>query len=83
MRIITKHQPGSLADVLSIFKANEINLTKIQSMPLIGRPYEYAFNIDITWKIYDVYQTALEELKEITEEIKIHGEYEKGKIPKI
>jgi len=83
MRIITKHHPGSLADVLSIFKAHEINLTKIQSMPLVGQPYQYAFNIDVVWNLYDAYQMALGEIQAITEEIKIHGEYEKGKIPKL
>lgn len=83
LRIIAKHDPGSLADILVIFKLNGINLTKIQSMPILGQPYKYAFNIDVEWNDYYNYQDALNELRNKAELIKVHGEYEKGNIPAV
>jgi len=81
LRIVTKHDPGSLSEVLVAFKENDINLTKIQSMPLIGQPYRYAFNVDVVWSNYENYQQALIEVQKSSESIKIHGEYNKGIIP--
>lgn len=81
LRIITKHDPGALADVLQIFKLNGINLTKIQSMPILGKPYQYAFNIDVVWEDYGNYKDALNALTPKAELVKVHGEYKKGNIP--
>ncbi len=81
MRIITKHGPGALADVLSEFKLNGVNLTKIQSMPILGKPYQYAFNIDVVWEDYANYKNALNALNAKTELVKVHGEYKKGNMP--
>lgn len=81
LRIITKHDPGALADVLLIFKLNGINLTKIQSMPILGKPYQYAFNIDVVWEDYENYKDAMHDLNTKAEMVKVHGEYKKGNIP--
>jgi prephenate dehydratase len=81
LRVITKHDPGSLADALVIFKLNGINLTKIQSMPILGHPYKYAFNIDVVWEDYDNYKEALHQLNKKAELITVHGEYVKGNMP--
>ena len=81
LRIVAKHDPGSLADILLIFKRNGINLTKIQSMPILGQPYKYAFNIDVEWNDYQDYQEALSALNQKAELVKVHGEYEKGNFP--
>lgn len=83
LRVITKHDPGSLADVLQIFKLHGINLTKIQSMPILGKPYQYAFNIDVVWEDYDNYKDALFALNAKVEMVKVHGEYIKGNIPAV
>lgn len=83
LRIITKHDPGSLANVLTAFKNHNINLTKIQSMPIVGEPYRYAFNIDVVWEDYGEYQKAMKEVAKSSESIKIHGEYKKGIIPTV
>lgn len=82
LRLVTKHNPGSLADVLIIFKTFDINLTKIQSIPLVGKPYQYAFNIDVEWKSYHLFLEALNLIESQTESIKILGEYKKGIMPK-
>ncbi|WP_109829802.1 prephenate dehydratase [Reichenbachiella versicolor] len=81
LRIVTKHDPGALANVLTAFKDHNINLTKIQSMPIIGEPYRYAFNIDVIWEDYAEYEQAMKEVAKSSESIKVHGEYEKGTIP--
>ncbi|UXP31617.1 prephenate dehydratase [Reichenbachiella agarivorans] len=81
LRVMTKHDPGRLSDVLVAFKEHNINLTKIQSMPVLGQPYRYAFNIDVTWEDYDEYQQSLKEIAKSSELIEIHGEYEKGLMP--
>lgn len=83
LRLITGHHPGSLADVLVVFKDFDINLTKIQSIPIVGKPYQYAFNIDVEWKSYDAFSAAVNSLKQSTELIKVLGEYKKGKLPKM
>lgn len=83
LRVITKHDPGALADVLLIFKLNGINMTKIQSMPILGKPYQYAFNIDVVWEDYDNYKDALHALSTKAELVKVHGEYKKGNIPTV
>ena len=44
------NEVGSLADALMTFKNNSINLTKIQSIPIIGKPSEYSIHIDVDWK---------------------------------
>jgi len=69
------HEPGSLANVLQIFKDEKVNLTKIQSVPIIGKPYQYAFKIDLIWENYHHYQEALKRVSEYVSDIIIHGEY--------
>jgi len=81
LRLITGHKPGSLADVLTVFKDFKINLTKIQSMPIVGEPYNYAFNLDLVWEAYEDYKKALIEINSISSEVKILGEYTKGMMP--
>ena len=43
------HFHGALAKVLNTFAEHEINLTKIQSLPIIGKPNEYSFHVDVEW----------------------------------
>lgn len=71
------HHPGSLAKVLNIFHEQNLNLTKIQSMPVIGKPYEYTFHVDLTWEKYEDYQNALKAMTAFAKDIIILGEYEK------
>jgi prephenate dehydratase len=73
------HQIGSLSKILSIFSFHEINLTKIQSMPIIGKDWEYQFFIDVEINDYDRYQHALTAIAPFTTDLHILGEYYKGK----
>jgi prephenate dehydratase len=74
------HDPGALANILNLFAKGRINLTKIQSVPIIGKPYEYNFHLDFEWKDYDNYLNVMKNVREITENLEILGEYKKGKI---
>ncbi|HXA00408.1 MAG TPA: hypothetical protein VNW99_00365, partial [Cytophagaceae bacterium] len=56
---------------------NRINLTKIQSLPILGKPNEYTFYIDCEWENYDDFRRSIE-VKSIVEDLKILGEYKKG-----
>lgn len=72
------HFYGSLARVLNIFAENEINLTKIQSVPIIGKPNEYSFHIDIEWENTSKYEHAIHKVLKNTSSLTIHGEYIRG-----
>jgi prephenate dehydratase len=72
------HFHGSLAKVLNIFAENEINLTKIQSVPIIGKPDEYNFHIDIEWEDISKYEHAIHQVLKNTSSLTIHGEYIRG-----
>ncbi|MCS6973641.1 MAG: prephenate dehydratase [Cyclobacteriaceae bacterium] len=74
------NRPGSLADVLMVLKSNNINLTKIQSVPLIGRPQEYTIHVDVEWSQRRQYENALRQVIRRVHNLSILGEYEKGKI---
>jgi len=63
LRFETAHKPGSLARVLDIFARNSINLSKIQSVPILGQAYRYSFHVDLFWKDSKAYQKALLELE--------------------
>jgi prephenate dehydratase len=68
---------GALANMLKIIVDNKINLTKIQSLPILGRPNEYTFYIDCEWERYEDFKRSIE-VKSIVNELKILGEYKKG-----
>lgn len=73
------HKIGSLSKILSILSFYGINLTKIQSMPIIGRDWEYQFYIDVEIHDYDLYSQSMEAIKPFTSDLGILGEYKKGK----
>lgn len=72
------HSEGSLSQVLSIFSFYKINLTKIQSLPIIGREWEYMFYIDIMYDDYTRYRQSIDAVRPLTKQMKILGEYKEG-----
>jgi prephenate dehydratase len=70
---------GALADVLKIIVDNKINLTKIQSIPILGRPNEYTFYVDCEWGSYEDFKKSIK-INSIVNELKILGEYKKGEV---
>ncbi|KAA6340790.1 prephenate dehydratase [termite gut metagenome] len=73
------HTEGSLSQVLSVLSFYHINLTKIQSLPIIGREWEYQFYIDVAFTDYSRYKQAIPAILPLTKELKILGEYAEGK----
>ncbi|MCF8453615.1 MAG: prephenate dehydratase [Pedobacter sp.] len=69
---------GSLADVLNIFALHKINLSKIQSMPVLGKRNEYNFYVDIEWKNQADYDSAIRQVLKHTINFTIMGEYLKN-----
>lgn len=73
------HASGSLSKVLSVLSFYDMNLSKIQSLPIIGREWEYLFYIDLTFTDYTRYRQALDAIRPLTKDFKILGEYEEGR----
>jgi prephenate dehydratase len=74
----TGNQPGSLARILNSFAEQNINLSKIQSMPVLGKRDEYIFHVDIDWKKQSEYDTAIRKVLKHTINFNILGEYQKN-----
>ena len=70
------HEEGSLSQVLSILSFYHINLTKIQSLPIIGREWEYQFYVDVVFDNVLRYKQSIIAISPLTKELKILGEYE-------
>lgn len=77
------HNVGSLASALQIFSDNEINLTMIQSIPIIGSPNDYLFNVDLEWSDREKYDQAIFKLLRNVVNLSILGEYKKANRPTI
>lgn len=69
------HSHGALSKVLTILSFYDVNLTKIQSLPIIGREWEYRFYVDLTFSSYVRYRQSIEAVRPLTNELRILGEY--------
>ena len=69
------HKPGSLAQILTILSFYDMNLTRIQSLPIPGREWQYFFYADIKFADYARYQLALQAVRPLIEDFQILGEY--------
>ena len=73
------HEQGSLAHVLAILSFYRLNLTKIQSLPIIGREWEYLFYVDLMYDDLTRYRQGIDAIIPLTKDFKILGEYRDGK----
>ncbi len=69
---------GALSKVLNIFAEQEVNLTKIQSMPVLGKRNEYHFYVDLEWSNTEKYDKAVRQALKYTVNFNIMGEYQKN-----
>jgi len=69
------HSTGALSKVLAILSFYDMNLSKIQSTPIIGREWEYRFYVDLTFNNVVRYRQALEAVRPLINDFKILGEY--------
>jgi len=74
----TDNSIGSLARVLNHFAEHSINMSKIQSMPVLGRRNEYIFYVDFEWKKLTDYEAAIRKTLKHTVNFNILGEYQKN-----
>ncbi len=72
------HEEGSLSRVLAILSFYDINLTKIQSLPIIGHEWEYLFYIDVTYDSITRYRQSIDAITPLVRNIKILGEYQEA-----
>ncbi len=71
------NQVGALAKVLQIFAEQNINMSKIQSMPVLGKRNEYNFYVDVEWDNTRQYDTAIRQVLKYTQNFNILGEYQR------
>lgn len=72
----TADRPGALFETLKVFAANEINLVKLESRPVSGRPWEIMFYLDIEADVEsEAFAPILEDLTQHTDYLKILGAY--------
>ncbi len=69
------HQTGSLSQILSVLAFYRLNLTKIQSAPIIGSDWEYTFYIDLMFEDYSMFTSGLDAIKPLIDNLHILGEY--------
>jgi prephenate dehydratase len=72
------NKPGSLATVLNIFAEQEVSLTKIQSLPVLGKRNEYYFYVDLEWPNTEKYDKAIRLALKYTSNFNILGEYKQN-----
>ena len=72
------HEEGSLSKVLTILSFYNINLTKIQSLPIIGHEWEYMFYVDVTYSNLTRYRQSIDAITPLTKELRILGEYKES-----
>lgn len=75
------HKVGSLSQVLSVLAFYQISLTKIQSLPIVGKPWEYMFHIDLIYSDHNRYRQALDAIRPLTEGLEVVGEFRHGLMP--
>ena len=75
IRFLTDHKRGSLAAVLNVMSDCRLNLTKIQSLPVIETPWKYSFFVDVTFTDYADFTKAKSLLNIMAEDFKVLGEY--------
>ena len=73
------HTQGALSKVLTILTFYDMNLSKIQSMPIIGREWEYRFYVDLTFSSFVRYRQALDAIRPLLNDFKVLGEYKECK----
>lgn len=75
----TDHEVGSLYKVLAVLAAYNVNLTKIQSRPIVGEPWEYLFFVDFVIEGKVGWKQAIEAIKPLTQYLKVLGAYQRGR----
>ncbi|MEZ4858574.1 MAG: prephenate dehydratase domain-containing protein [Flavobacteriaceae bacterium] len=73
------HEVGTLSSALQIMASHDINLTKIQSLPVVDTPWRYAFFVDVTFTNPQNFHDTISELEPFVKNFKILGTYAQNK----
>ena len=79
VRFEADHKRGSLAAILNVMSDCKLNLTKIQSLPIVETPWKYAFFVDVTFDTYDEFKKAKSIIEIMAQGFKVLGEYKNAK----
>ncbi len=79
--IRTHDQIGGLSDILVVLKAANLNLTKIQSVPIINNPSSYAFHLDIEFEDRNIFEKTMLNIESMVESLKVLGVYKGSHLP--
>ncbi|OZV67175.1 prephenate dehydratase [Winogradskyella aurantia] len=80
LKFVLDHKRGSLATILNVLSDCKLNLTKIQSLPIMDTPWKYAFFVDVTFKDYKDYSKAKSLMEIMAENFKVLGEYKNARL---
>lgn len=75
VRVVIEHRPGSLSRLLDYLRMQNINLTKIESRPLVGRPFEYQFYLDMHYPPSADIQNIIKSMRGYSREVQLLGNY--------
>jgi len=79
----TPHVPGALFRCMAVFALRGINLLKIESRPLVGRPWEYVFHVDFEGSpAEEACRNALRHLEEVCDFVRVLGSYPRARTPR-
>jgi prephenate dehydratase len=78
INFVSSHEAGTLARILTIFGAQRINLTKIQSIPIIEKPFLYSFVADLEFEHLDQFTKAKQQIRPYIEKLDVLGIYKKS-----
>ena len=73
------HKRGSLAAILNVLSDCKMNLSKIQSLPIIESLWKYSFFVDVTFDDYKDYEKAIAIIEIMAEDLKVLGAYKNGR----
>ena len=74
------HTQGALSKILTVLSFYDVNLSKIQSTPIVGREWEYRFYVDLTFDSILRFHQAIDAVRPLSRDLTILGEYAEAKI---
>lgn len=74
----TLHEIGSLAKILTAIAGEKVNLSKLQSVPVPERQWQYSFHADMEFDNLNKFNKVIDRIKPLTSELMIYGIYKKG-----
>jgi prephenate dehydratase len=72
---VTRHEPGSLVAALQCLASRGVNLSRLNSRPIAGRPFEYRFYLDFEVADPGVAEAALRDFEALTLELRLFGTF--------